>query len=333
MRICVLSDEDISVFDPAPYLQGYDWEMVTMTAPVLPALRSLAQRQAYDVYLNICEGHELDQADPAGYQAIEVVEALEDLNLPFTGADSKCFDPSREEMQAVADSAGIGFAKGYQVKNADEAEMLVKNLRYPIMIKHPKSYGSTGMTRDSRADTLQQVRQQVDKICSEYGAARMEEFIVGKEFNVLVVDDADDLGKPIAYPPAELVFPPNEEFWHVDVKWNYDVIFDFKQVTDPELVGRLHDIAKRMYLAMGCAGYGRCDIRMNARGELFILEINPNGGIMFKPEEYGPADYMILYDPDGYKGFFDRIFRTAFVRQKMRTNLGTRTGSAGYSSI
>src|SRR3990172_7087728 len=135
MRICVLSDEDISVFDPAPYLQGYDWEMVTMTAPVLPALRSLAQRQAYDVYLNICEGHELDQADPAGYQAIEVVEALEDLNLPFTGADSKCFDPSREEMQAVADSAGIGFAKGYQVKDADEAEKLVKNLRYPIMIK------------------------------------------------------------------------------------------------------------------------------------------------------------------------------------------------------
>jgi len=29
---------------------------------------------------------------------------------------------------------------------------------------------------------------------------------------------------------------------------------------------------------------------------------------MFKPEEYGPADYMILYDKDGYKGFFDRLF-------------------------
>jgi len=27
---------------------------------------------------------------------------------------------------------------------------------------------------------------------------------------------------------------------------------------------------------------------------------------------------MILYDPDGYDGFFDRIFRAAQVRQKLR---------------
>ncbi|MBL8079366.1 MAG: hypothetical protein JNM55_15480 [Anaerolineales bacterium] len=291
-----------------------------MTAPVEEKLRTLAEMHKYDVYLNVCEGYEFedDEDDEIGYQSVEVVQALEKLGLPFTGADSNCFDPTREEMQAVADANGIGFAKGYQVKNMEEAEKLVKNLRFPIMVKHPKSYGSTGMTKDSRADTLEQVLTQVNRICSEFGAARMEEFIVGKEFNVLVVENADNLNDPIAYPPAELVFPPNEEFWHVDVKWNYDVVFDFNQVTDPELVARLHEIAKRMFLAMGVSGYGRCDIRMNDKGELYILEINPNGGIMFKPEEYGPADYMILYDKDGYKGFFDRIFKAALMRQKMR---------------
>ena len=320
MRVCVLSDEKISDFDPSPYLKGYEWQMVTMTSPVMNTLHLLAEKNQFDVFLNICEGYEYDdEDDDQGYQAIEVVNALEALHLPFTGADSKCFDPTREQMQAVADANGIGFAKGYQVKSVEEAEELVQNLRYPIMVKHPKSYGSTGMTRDSRADTIEQVRTQVKRICSEFGAARMEEFIVGKEFNVLVVDNSDDLSQPIAYPPAELMFPPNEEFWHVDVKWNYDVVFDFKQVTDPGFVRRLHDIAKKMYLAMGCAGYGRCDIRMNEKGELFILEINPNGGIMFKPEEYGPADYMILYDKAGYQGFFDRIFKAAFVRLKMRS--------------
>jgi D-alanine-D-alanine ligase len=320
MRICVLSDEEISDFNPAPYLLGYDWQMVTLTAPIRDKIRALAEKKEFDVYLNICEGYEFDEDDKLSYQAIEVVKALEELNLPFTGADSGCFDPTREEMQTVADANGIGFAKGYHVKSVEQAEKLVKNLRYPIMVKHPKSYGSTGMTRDSRADTPEQVRTQVERICSEFGAARMEEFIVGKEFNVLVLDNADDLARPIAYPPAELVFPANEEFWHVDVKWNYDVVFDFKQVTDPELIARLHDTAKKMYLAMGISGYGRCDIRMNEKGELFILEINPNGGIMFKPEEYGPADYMILYDKDGYKGFFDLIFQAAFVRQKLRAS-------------
>ena len=320
MRVCLLTDEEIENFDPSPYLKGFDWEMVTMKAPVMDTLRGLVERNEFDVYLNICEGYEIEDDEDRewGYQALDVVQALEALGLPFTGADTNCFDPTREEMQAVADANGIKFAKGYQVKSVEEAEQLVQGLRFPIMVKHPKSYGSTGMTKESRADSIEQVRAQVQRICAEYGAARMEEFIVGKECNVLVVDNAENLNVPFAYPPAELVFPPGEEFWHVDVKWNYNVPFDFKQVTDPELTARLQDIAKKMYQVMGVSGYGRCDIRMNEKGELYILEINPNGGIMFKPEEYGPADYMILYDPEGYKGFFERIFRAAVVRQKMR---------------
>ncbi|MBI5842652.1 MAG: hypothetical protein HZB19_21385 [Chloroflexi bacterium] len=319
MRVCILSDEEISAFNPAPYMKNYDWEMVTMTEPVMDVLRSLAARNEFDVYLNLCEGYDNDGDGEQGYEGVDLVRAMEELNLPFTGADSRCYDPTREEMQAVADANGLGFAKGYQVKSVEEAERLVKNLRYPIMVKHPKSFGSTGMFKDSRVETVEQLRKVVQRVCGEFGAARMEEFIVGKEYNVLVVDNPDDFSNPVAYPPAELVFPPGEEFWHTDVKWNYDVPFDFKQVTDPELISRLHDLAKKMYLAMGATGYGRCDIRMNDKGELYILEINPNGGIMFKPEEYGPADYMILYDPEGYKGFFDRVFQSATIRQKMRS--------------
>jgi len=321
MRVCILSDEEILGFDPAPFMTGYDWEMITMTEPVRDVLRSLAARSEFDVYLNLCEGYENDGDGEQGYEGVDVVRALEELNLPFTGTDSRNFDPTREEMQAFADANGLGFARGYHVTSVGQAEMLVKNLRYPIMVKHPKSYGSTGMFKDSRVETPEQLKRQVQRVCDEFGAARMEEFIVGKEFNVLVVDNPDDFSDPVAYPPAELIFPPGEEFWHTDVKWNYDVPFGFKQVTEPALVSRLHDLARRMYLAMDCTGYARCDIRMNDRGGLYILEINPNGGIMFKPEEYGPADYMILYDPAGYTGFFDRVFQSALLRQKMRAGL------------
>jgi D-alanine-D-alanine ligase-like ATP-grasp enzyme len=318
MRICIITDEESQDFNPAPYMQGFDWEMVTMTDPVMDVLRELDARNEFDVYLNLCEGYENDEDSDWDYQGVDVVKALEELNLPFTGADSRFFDPTREEMQAAAEAYGVRFAKGYRVRSVEEAQMLVKNLRYPIMVKHPKSYGSTGMFRESRADTPDQLVTQVKRLCSEFGAARMEEFIVGKEYNVLVVDNPDDFDHPIAYPPAELIFPPGEEFWHTDVKWNYHVPFDFKQVMDPESVARLHDIAIRMYKAMDGNGYGRCDIRMNRDGELCIIEINPNGGIMFKPEEYGPADYMILYDPGGYQVFFDRMFKVALARHKMK---------------
>lgn len=320
MRVCVLSDEVLEDFDPSPYLKDFDWKMITLTAPVAEKIRALAESGKFDVYLNVCEGYEFedDEDDETGYHAHEVVEVLEALNLPFTGASSNCFDPTREEMQAVADANGIGFAKGYQVHSVDEAAELVKNLRYPIMIKHPKSYGSTGMFKESRADTLDQVLAQVKRICEGYGAARMEEFIVGKEYNVLVVENPDDLNDPFVYPPAELIFPDGEEFWHTDIKWDYNIPFDFKEVAEPELKARLQNEGKRLFQAMGITGYGRCDIRVNEHGEAFILEINPNPAIMLPPKEYGPADYMILYDKDGYKGFFDRIFKVAFARQKMR---------------
>lgn len=322
MRVCLLTDEEPEDFDPAPYLKDYEWEMFTMKAPVLENLKAIADQNRFDVYLNICEGYEDDGEDEFAYEGVAVIRALEQLNLPYTGANERFFDPTREEMQAVADANDIGFARGYQVKSAEEAEQLVKNLRFPIMVKHPKSYGSTGMFRDSRVDSPEQLSSRVERVCTEFGAARMEEFIVGKEFNVFVVENPDDFSEPFVYPPTELIFPPGEEFWHTDIKWDYNVPFDFKQVTDPELVTRLQDMGKRMFLAMRGIGYGRCDIRMNDRGELFILEINPNGAIMLKPEEYGPADYMILYDKDGYRGFFDRIFRSALIRHKKRAGTG-----------
>lgn len=321
MRICVLSDEEVQDFDVSPYLKGYDYEFVTMRNPVMDVLKGLKERNEFDVYLNVCEGYEMDDEDAEdedAYEGIEVVKALEELNLPFTGATSQLFDPTREEMQAAADAHGVGFAKGYRVYSVGEAGQLVKNLRYPIMVKHPKSYGSTGMIKESRCDSLGEVLTQVERICTAYGSARMEEFIVGREYNVLVVDNPDDFSQPIAYPPTELVFPPGEEFWHTVVKWDTSLPFNFKQVTDDTLIPRLQDIAIRMFKAMGIPGYGRCDVRMNEQGEMFILEINPNPAIMLKPEEYGPADYMILYDKDGYQGFFDRIFRAALIRHKER---------------
>jgi len=321
MRVCVLSDEEIQDFDVSPYLKEYDYEFITVRSPVMDVLRELKDRNEFDVYLNVCEGYEMDDEDSDdedAYEGIEVVNALEVLRLPFTGANSKLFDPTREEMQAAADANGVGFAKGYRVHSVEEAKNLVGNLRFPVMVKHPKSYGSTGMIKESRCDSFEEVLAQVERVCKTYGAARMEEFIVGKEYNVLVVDNPDDFSQPFAYPPTELIFPPGEEFWHTVVKWDATLPFSFKQVTDEELIPRLQDIAVRMFKAMGIVDYGRCDVRMNEQGELFILEINSNPAIMLRPDEYGPADYMILYDQDGYKGFFDRVFRSALIRHKNR---------------
>ena len=317
MRICIFYDE-FYAFDE--FLSQYPcaWDLQILRRPVRDKIRELAEQGRYDVFFNLCDGP-LEGVSPG----LDVVQTLEELNLAFTGANSQCYDPTREEMQSVAELHGIGFANGLHVQARENVIELSMGLHYPIMVKHPKSYGSIQMTRESRCETPEQLQAQFHRFAEKFGAARVEEFIIGREFNIFIVDNPDDLNNPFVYPPAELIFPPGEEFWHAGVKWDYSVPFEFREVLDPELAKRIQDIGRRFYLAMGCTGYGRCDVRMRENGELVILEINPNGGVLYRPEEYGPADYMILYDPQGYFGFFDRIFRSALARQKMRVAVGS----------
>ncbi len=315
MRVCVLYDDETWGFTPAEFLKHYpcEWEMVTFSRPVREKIRKLAEENRYDVYFNLCDG-----SSDEDYPGLDVVQALEEFNLPFTGASSAFYDPTRERMQEVAQADGVGFAKGYRVTNEADLDRLAKTLEFPLMVKHPQSYSSIGMTRQSRVEDIEQLHIQFRRVAGEFGSARVEEFIVGREFNAFAVDNPDDLENPFVYPPTELIFPEGDDFWHTDIKWDYSVPFEFREVKDPDLVARIQDTCRRMYLAIGGTGYGRCDIRMKEDGSLYVLEINANPGILYLPEEFGPADYMILYDKDGYYGFFDRIFRAAIARQKLR---------------
>ena len=138
---------------------------------------------------------------------------LEDLNLAFTGSDSKFYDPTREEMQSAAEANGVGLrARLPRCLRKLTSTGLVSSLHFPLMVKHPQSYASMGMTRESRVENSRQLHQQFIRMKTEFGSARVEEFIVGREYNVFVVDNPDDLANPFVYPPTELIFPPDEEF-------------------------------------------------------------------------------------------------------------------------
>jgi len=314
MKICVLYDPSFDPFPPE-YFIGYDWEVVNVELPAYDFLLNLSRKKQYDVYFNFCDGS-LDENRPG----LDVVQALESLNLPFTGADSRFYCPTREQMQAVAEIQGVGFARGFHVKSLRDLSD-TKKLRYPLMVKHPNSYGSEGMTRESRVETPQQLRVQAERMLELYGGARVEEFIEGPEFTCLVVDNPEDLASPFAYPPGMVGFPKGETFLHTDTKWVN--LARIKRVRDKMLAARIQEMSKKLYLGLGGTGYGRTDIRMNGDGELFALEINPNCAILYAPEDQGPADVPIEYDPDGHRGFFDRIFRSAILRQQMRIPIET----------
>ena len=87
-------------------------------------------------------------------------------------------------------------------------------------------------------------------------------------------------------------------------------------VTDPALIEQLKAMGCRAFLGVDGSSYGRCDIRMNEVGELFLLEVNPNCGVFYPPEAMGSADLALTHDVRGHAHFVDAIFRAALRKQR-----------------
>jgi D-alanine-D-alanine ligase len=244
------------------------------------------------------------------------VQALERLGLAFTGATSSFYEPSRQAMKRVCHYWDIGTPAYVIASNAEDVEFAASSLEFPLIVKHPNGYASIGLTKASRVETAEALREQAAKTIEAYGGALIEEFVDGREFTVLVAENPDDEFDPIIYQPVEFRFPAGESFKHFDLKWK-----DYEKMAcvpcdDRDLAGRLMDMSRKFFIGLGGTGYGRCDIRMNGEGELFMLEINPNCEAFYPPEDAGSADFILLNDPAGHRGFIDNIIQTALKRQR-----------------
>jgi D-alanine-D-alanine ligase len=314
MKVCVLSDPEWGdPFDPSYYLQSYEWELNDLHRPNVKEELAVLASRGFDVFLNMCDGA-ADEDRPG----LDVVLALEELNVPFTGAASHYYEPTREQMKNVCQHNGIRAPRGLTFGSTEAYRMGMDGLHYPMIVKHPNSYGSVGLVKDSRVTCVEQLETQLDRMIHEFGGALVEEFIEGREFSTLVSEDPDDQANPVTYVPVEILFPSGESFKHTDMKWYRFNEMSVVPVTDEPLANRLRDMSAKLFLGLDGTGYGRCDIRMDAQGELFMLEINPQGAVFYPPDQPGMADYILRYDPHGHAGFVDLLFRSALARHRWR---------------
>ena len=321
MRLCLLEssyDGSLSEFrghddpsDAGPFLAAAH-EVTRCLVKKVGAAEQIAGIAAggdIDVFVNFCDGAR--DEDRAG---IEVVEALERMRVAFTGAGSRFYEPTRAEMRAACATLGITTPRAVDVKVLADV-MATGNLRTPLIVKHPNSYGSIGLTPSSRVTDRTRLAGEIVRMCERAGGALVEEFIEGREFTVLVAEDPDDAQRPIALRPIEYRFPPGETFKHFGLKWITPGDLTAIPCEEPSLIERLKDISRRLFVALGGTGYARCDLRMNGDGELFLLEINPNCGVFCGAAAPGSADVILAHDPIGERGFVDLMLRGALARR------------------
>jgi len=333
VHICLLTDQDLDAdpfpaddwpCDPRSFLPEHDWHLGTLTdkASAPAEVEQLIDR-GFDLYFNLCDGA-ADQDAPG----IEVVQTLERAGVPFTGATSPFYEPSREQMKQACREIGIATPAYLLARTPDDVERAAATLRFPLFVKHYSSYASVDLSRHSRARTPAGLRRQARKIMSRHGAALIEEYIEGTECTVLVAEDPTNAARPTTYTPIQYCFPRGESFKHAKLKWvDYDGM-SFEPVADPALAARLRDESARFFVALQGASFGRCDLRVARDGTPYMLEVNPNCGVFYPPSDPGSADICLSFDPAGHPGFARQLVAAALARHA-RATAAARTALSG----
>ncbi|MCC6275058.1 MAG: SET domain-containing protein-lysine N-methyltransferase [Leptospiraceae bacterium] len=337
MKICVLqpsyenSDIDYKNFDPPREISTlipdarFHYEFLKK-ATVYKQLKNL-KKENFDIYVNLCEGS-LDWDTPS----IDVIHALESLNLPYTGPTTNLYDPSKELMKYVAYTVSVPTPDFVPVKTESDIELVDNNLKYPLFIKPGHAGDSLGIDLNSRVETREELYSKTKLLLEEFDSILVEEYIEGREFSVLVLSNVENSFAPIALRPLEFVFPKGTFFKTYKLKTTeYHPECNIPS-SDPALNEKLTSAAKSIFAAFEGAGYARMDFRVDKNGNIFFLEVNFACSVFYKEGYYGTADYILQHDGFGPSNFLKHIIQEGISRHNSRQNkyYSKKNGVSGY---
>ncbi|MCL2103356.1 MAG: ATP-grasp domain-containing protein [Syntrophorhabdaceae bacterium] len=238
-------------------------------------------RNKPDIVFNLCECPFLTPE-----KEMHACALLELLGLPYTGNGPLTLGicNSKPITKRILMGAGLPTPP-FVVFTADPLED--PDISYPLVVKPANEDGSAGITDDSFVNSLEDLQRQVAWLKKEFKQnAIAEKFVGGREFNVGLLGNGTDADPHQTLPPSELVYKnPRWRLCTYESKWNkahpsYHEIAPVCSAEAPqELINRMSRITLECARIFRLTGYARIDFRTDDRGELYILEVNPNPDI------------------------------------------------------
>jgi D-alanine-D-alanine ligase len=216
-----------------------------------------------------------------------VAGLLELMGIPYTGSDPYTLGLALNKfhVKQILRAAGIPAARGY-LRYPGQELTVPRGTRFPVIVKPSRQDASLGINSNSVCDAPEPLEKQIRYIHEVYGQeALVEEYLDGREFNVSVVGDRNP--EVLAISEIDFTGLPEGEPRIVSyrAKWDEDSLMYNSTVPicpapiAKRLENRIRDIAIRSYQCTGCRDYARIDMRTDARGGIFVLEVNPNPDI------------------------------------------------------
>jgi D-alanine-D-alanine ligase len=195
---------------------------------------------------------------------------LEMVGLPYVGSGPMAHSLALDKVVAkmIFVQRGLPTPEFAVLETPDFA---IPELPYPLIVKPRNEAISLGLRivnsdaelREAAAVIFEQFEQPV----------LVERFIDGREINVGLLGN----NPTQALPPAELDFGDGPKIYTLDDKRHKsgrEVRIVCPADLDQAMTKRAQDIARRAFEALGCYDCARVDMRLDADGNFWILEIN-----------------------------------------------------------
>jgi D-alanine-D-alanine ligase-like ATP-grasp enzyme len=333
LSICVLQPSyegsvvDYGKYDRArdlgPLLPGSRVEHVFLRkATVFHQLRE-QRRRGFDVFVNLCEG-DLDWDIPS----VDVIHALDMLELPYTGPTANLYDPTKDLMKTVARHAGVAVPDSVLARSAADIRRAADTLRFPLFVKRNHGGESLGIDENSICADADQLVRRALAVIGEFDEAIIDEYIAGREFSVLVCGSPDPDGAPVALRPLEFVFPPGVRVKTYLLKAASYLPDSNVPVTDAALDHELRSAGLAVFRGFEGVGYSRMDFRLGSDGVVRLIDVNFTCSVFYAEGSYGTADYILAHDGLGQSEFLRRIIDEGIARYRRSHAASARSGQA-----
>ena len=238
-----------------------------------------------DVLFNLCESMDNNSLNEPTFAGL-----LDLFSIPYTGADllalASCLHKQRTKDILIAHDVPTPPYR-YIATLADLDDPALDALDYPWFVKLAHEDASLGITEANVVASAAALRARSRELMTEYHQAVIaERYVEGREINVTLLGNGAEVQTlplheiDFAAMPAErpriVSYAAKWEESHVDYAGTKPV--PLRDAT-AEVITNIERVARAAYRAVELRDYGRVDLRVDAGGIPWVIDVNPNPDI------------------------------------------------------
>jgi len=315
LRILVLMHEDLVPPDPlnGQDVAGAEWkteyDVVSTLRKLGHDVKPLGVKSDLGVLRSAVEDWKphiafnlLEEFDGVAVYDQNVVSYLELLHMPYTGCNPRGLMLARDKVlsKKLFSFHRIPFPD-FMVVPQGRTVKRPAWLSFPLIVKSVTEEGSHGISQASIVQDDDKLKERVEFMHTHVGTgALVERYIEGREFYVGVMGNGHVHVLPVWELMMDRLPEDARRIATERVKWNrtYQAKYGIRSEEARNLpdgkAEKIQHLAKRVYRALGLSGYARIDVRMDAAGDVYVLEANPN------PQIAHDEDFSDSAEKDGY---------------------------------